>query len=108
MPVLEHKTNTRILLNKVLYATDFSTASREALPYALAICRHYESTLHAIHVLPEFDVWVHAEAVNPVTLESAHETQSRDAMEKMRKLSPELESTPHHMYVRRGKIWDVV
>lgn len=108
MPALEHKTNTRILLNNVLYATDFTTASGEALPYALAICRHYESTLHAVHVLPEFDAWVHAEAVNPVTLESACEAKSRDALGRMRQLSPELESAPHHMYVRRGKIWDVV
>jgi nucleotide-binding universal stress UspA family protein len=108
MPALEHKINTRILLNNVLYATDFSTASHQALPYALAICRYYESTLHAIHVLPEFDAWVQAEAVNPVTLESARRTQSRAVIEKMRELSPELESTPNHIYVRRGNIWDVV
>jgi nucleotide-binding universal stress UspA family protein len=108
MPVIEPKTSTRITLDNVLYATDFSAPACAALPYALAIGRHYESTLHVVHVVPEFDVLVQAEAVNPVTFDSAYAAQARAARDRMRTLTSELACIPHRTYVRRGKIWDVV
>jgi Universal stress protein family len=43
-----------------------------------------------------------------VTFESAYEAESRDALERMRKLAPELENTPHHLHVRRGETWDLL
>lgn len=100
-------TNTRIALKNVLYATDFSAAACAALPYALAICRHYEGTLHVVHVIPE-DILGQAEGVNPVTFEKICEAKNRNAMERMRQLSPELAATPHHTYVQRGRILDVI
>jgi hypothetical protein len=81
--VLEPKTSTRIALNNVLFATDFSAAAETALPYAVAICRRYGSVLHAVHVIPEFNILVHADAVNPVTFESAYEAELHDARERM-------------------------
>src|SRR5215467_396439 len=108
MLTIEHKINTRISVNNVLYATDFSTAACMALPYALAICRHYEGVLHVVHVIQDFDILFQAEGVNPVTFEKTWEAKNRNAMERIRKLSPNLAGTPHHTYVRRGKIRDEI
>jgi nucleotide-binding universal stress UspA family protein len=41
-----------IKLRKILYATDFSEASRAALPVASAIARHYGSELVIANVCP--------------------------------------------------------
>jgi nucleotide-binding universal stress UspA family protein len=106
--VLEPKISTRIALNNVLFATDFSAAAEMAVPYAVAICRRYGSVLHAVHVIPEFNILVHADAVNPVTFESAYEAELHDARERMKYLLPDLEGIPHHTYVRRGKLWNVI
>jgi len=43
---------SRIAINQILFATDFSLASENALRYATALARRYESTLHILHVLP--------------------------------------------------------
>jgi len=43
---------SRIALNQILFATDFSSASESALRYAVALAKRYESTLHIVHVLP--------------------------------------------------------
>jgi nucleotide-binding universal stress UspA family protein len=106
--VLEPKTSTRIALNNVLFATDFSAAAETAVPYAVAICRRYGSVLHAVHVIPEFNILVHADAVNPVTFESAYEAELHDARKRMKYLLPDLEVIPHHTYIRRGKLWNVI
>ena len=43
---------TRISLKNILFPTDFSAASNEALPFALAFARMYGSTLVMAHALP--------------------------------------------------------
>jgi nucleotide-binding universal stress UspA family protein len=106
--VLEQKTSTRIALNNVLFATDFSAAAETALPYAVAICRRYGSTLHAAHVIQELSILVHGETVNPVTFESAYEAELREAREQMMHLVSDLKCIPHHTYIRRGNIWNVI
>jgi nucleotide-binding universal stress UspA family protein len=42
----------KIALRNILVATDFSSASTRALPYALAIANRYGAKLHIAHVLP--------------------------------------------------------
>jgi len=106
--VLEPKISTRIALNNVLFATDFSAAAQTALPYAVAICRKYGSTLHAVHVIPEFNILVHARAMDLVTLESAYEAELHDARERVKYLLPDLEGIAHHTYVRHGELWNVI
>jgi nucleotide-binding universal stress UspA family protein len=108
MPLAEQKTTTRVALNNVLFATDFSGAAQAALPYALAISRHYGSTLHSVHVIPDFNVLVHPQAVDPVTFEAAYEAEKREALEHMRDLTSELQEVPHSTYIRRGRVWDAV
>jgi nucleotide-binding universal stress UspA family protein len=44
--------NDKISLRNVLFATDFSTASMQALPYATGIARRFDSKLCIAHVVP--------------------------------------------------------
>ncbi len=101
-------TSTRVSLKNVLFATDFSSVAQGGLPYALAICRHYGSTLHAVHAIPEVSILVQAEAVAPQVLDSGYETIRREAIDRIMHLSPELQNIPHRIYVRRGGVWDVL
>jgi nucleotide-binding universal stress UspA family protein len=43
----------RIAVENVLFATDFSSCSDAALPYAASIARRFGATLHAAHVMPK-------------------------------------------------------
>ncbi len=42
---------TRLTLKNILYLTDFSESSEDAIPFAIAIAREYGAKLHALHVL---------------------------------------------------------
>jgi len=108
MPVVEKTIRARISIDNVLFATDFTAASQTALPYALAICRHYESTLHAVHVIAEINPFVGGDTRAFGALESGYESTRRDATERIMHLSPGLDNIPHHIYVCRGAIWSVL
>jgi nucleotide-binding universal stress UspA family protein len=43
---------TRAQFKTILFATDFSTAAAQAIPYVRKIAEHYESSLVALHVRP--------------------------------------------------------
>ena len=43
---------TRAQFKTILFATDFSTAAAQALPYVKKIAEHFESNLVALHVRP--------------------------------------------------------
>jgi nucleotide-binding universal stress UspA family protein len=106
--VLGEKTDTRVSLKNVLFATDFSATAQAALPYALAISRHYGSMLHAVHVIPDFDILVHAQASDPVTFEKAYDAEKCVRLEQMRDLGPDLEEVAHRTHIRHGKVWEAV
>ena len=42
----------RIQVKNILFTTDFSAASRAAVPYALELGKHYGAKVHALHVNP--------------------------------------------------------
>lgn len=50
-----HPADGTILLKNVLFATDFSTASMQALPYAKAIAQRFNAKLFSGHVVPPGD-----------------------------------------------------
>ena len=50
-----HPANGTIFLKSVLFATDFSTASMQALPYAKAIAQRFNAKLFSGHVVPPDD-----------------------------------------------------
>jgi len=108
MATAVQKPNTRILLKNVLFATDLSSAAHAALPYALAIARHYGSTLHAVHVLPELDIMLRRESSSPSDYEAVLGDETRIALQKIRDLIPELNDMPNDVQVCRGRVWDAI
>jgi len=45
-------TPTRIKLQNILFATDFSPSAQSALPYALTLGRSYEARMYSVNVIP--------------------------------------------------------
>jgi len=105
--LLEEKNNTAISLKNILFATDFSEVSETALPYAAAMSFRYGGMVHLVHALPEIDL-VHTTAIDPATVGSFYEDTHSDAQEKMQDLSLRLRGLPHHTYIRRGKVGEVL
>jgi nucleotide-binding universal stress UspA family protein len=93
----------RVSLESILYATDLSRPSAEALPYALSIARKYGSTIFAVHVIssPAF-------LVSPPTVElQAIAAQAlREANEGMGGLEGQMKGIPHEIIIRKGDIWE--
>jgi nucleotide-binding universal stress UspA family protein len=92
---------TRVQLNNVLFATDFSSAAGAAVPYATALARHYGAQLYALHVRPQ--------AVNPMappeswkSLEEAAEIQ---ADQEKQKLVQTFAGIPIQVLIREGDLW---
>ena len=71
---------TRIQLRNVLYCTDLSPSASSALPQAVALARHFGSTLHALHVRPALlYIWSFSTAA-PLLVEPT-EAQLREKIE---------------------------
>ena len=49
------RVNGKVSLRNVLFATDFSIASMQALPYATGIARRFDSKLYIAHIVPPED-----------------------------------------------------
>ncbi len=67
-----------ISLQRILFATDFSEASMQAMPYATAIARNFNSKLFILHVVPPEDY-----ASGCKSLEEAAQIACRDAKVKL-------------------------
>src|ERR1022692_2809626 len=113
MTVLEFKQDTpetdkqpaAISVKNVLYATDFSTTSESALPYATAICRRFGSTLHLAHVLSDTNLLLMTGGVDYVCFETLYGDAQSLAQEKVQHIADELREIPYRTYVRHGKVW---
>ena len=95
---------TRVSLKNILYATDFSTASEAALPYALSIARRFESNLIAVHVnsAPSF-----APALPPEDWPAIVQAEQAQAKVDAQHLEKKLAGIPHELVFRDGEIWEV-
>jgi nucleotide-binding universal stress UspA family protein len=94
-----------IALRNILFATDFSSASEHALPFALEFANRYNSTLFVVHAVPPMSVVVPVEPV-PDQLELMREAAERD-MEKFLEYAP-VKEVAHEAMVMDGEVWDVV
>jgi len=95
----------RIAVENVLFATDFSTCSDAALPYAASIARRFGATLHAVHVMPTFaDAFFASGERKSVEAEKEH-TQIEAYLEG---LENQLEDTSPKIRTPRGKISDAL
>jgi nucleotide-binding universal stress UspA family protein len=71
-----------IELKRILYATDFSEASRAALPIVAAIARHYGSRVYSAHVWspPTYPM------LSPEVVSVLDRRQQREAQDKLERL----------------------
>jgi len=92
---------TRVAIQNILLATDFSSCSDAALPFAAGLAHRYGSTLFTVSVVPSI----------PYDLLPADPLQpARVANEKMRLLiaSGMLAGVPHKEFVEQGDIANVL
>src|ERR1051326_3839617 len=94
-----------IAVKNVLFATDFSETAESALPYAIAICRHFGSILHSVHVLSETSTLFMTGGVDYVSASTIYEDAYTDAKERLDHMALRMEGIPHHNHVRHGFLW---
>lgn len=97
--------DTRVTLQNVLFATDFSSSSEAALPYALSVVRAYDSQLYVAHVIRP-DLF---QLVPPEEADALHQSTRRHAEEQMAALliSGRLRDVPHQVLIREGPLWPI-
>src|ERR1700757_2786808 len=105
IPVTDDEAHSPVAVKNVLFATDFSPTSEAALPYAVAICRRFGSTLHTVHVLSEASLLMMTGGVDYVSMGTIYEDAHNEAKDKLDQNAAHLETIPHHIYVRHGAVW---
>jgi nucleotide-binding universal stress UspA family protein len=93
----------RVHFERILYATDLSKDSAEALPYALSIARKYGSTIVALHVISSLALEV---SFPTITLQAIAAQALREAKESIAGLANQMGGVPHELMVRKGDVWD--
>lgn len=94
-----------IFLKNILYATDFSPTSESALPFAVALCRRFGSTLHVAHVLSDANLMLMTGGVDYLCLETLYEDARNEANKKIQQITHRLGKIPFRSYVRHGQLW---
>jgi len=106
--VADRETNrnaSALRVKNVLFATDFSATSEAAMPYATAICRHFGSTLHVVHVLSDTNLLMMSGGVDYVSMGTLYEDAHTEAKEKLDQLAECFQGIPHKSHVRHGQVW---
>ena len=87
----------------ILFATDFSPASRKALEYAASLARRYGSTIYLTHVIT-VDGYPLA---SPEYAVSSLQKMHVEAMQGFRELlkSGELIELPYKVLIQEGNLW---
>lgn len=97
---------TRILFDRILFATDFSPASTAALPYATAIARHFGTKLYLAYVIPP-----DAYELIPVDERDAALENIRAHVEEQMAVvpaTPLLKGLSHEVRVDHGVVWPML
>ena len=92
----------RIEVKNVLYLTDFSARSDEALSFAKAIGRAYGSQIYAVHILvPDALTYM-----SPDSITAAIELQREFVVGQMQRVEAQLRGLPHNVVVEQGReVW---
>ncbi len=87
----------------ILMATDFSTCSENALDYALAVARHYDSRIFLAHVLTP----TMYQLLPPEAAASAYEAVRQGAEQALADIliSGRLREVPHEVILEEGHLW---
>ncbi|MGH9703774.1 MAG: universal stress protein [Candidatus Acidiferrales bacterium] len=99
MKTLERQ--ARIELKNIVFATDFSRPSEDALPYAAELARHFGAKLYALHVRPS-EIYTMAA---PESWQALAEAQQAAAREKVRNLVSRFPDVKSEVVIEEGEIW---
>ena len=90
------------LIKRVLFTTDFSAASLQALPFARRIARQFHSKLYAVHIVPPEDYTTGA-----TSIDEAAEIACSEARFKLKAMaeSDALKGIRAEISVGHGDIW---
>jgi nucleotide-binding universal stress UspA family protein len=92
----------RVLIKRILYATDFSRASVSALPYALALAGKHDAKIYAAHVSPE-RIGLPTSVCEG--LQAMGAIPAREDLEALKNLEAQLRDVPHEILLRKGDVW---
>jgi nucleotide-binding universal stress UspA family protein len=103
---MQEKISKEIYLRQILVGTDFSEFSRGALAYAIALAKHYGSTIRIVHAIPP-------EPLQPVPLDALPDELNRQqfqAKAEMQKLEQEagIGGVRHRTEIVSGEVGDVL
>lgn len=93
---------SRIKLQNILYATDFSQSAPTVMSHALDLARHYGAMLYTVHVLPHMP-FVEAAAPYPEEIKS-------QANQKLNTLTGSVSwpAIGHKELIEQGELWQVL
>ena len=102
---------TRVSVKNILFATDFSSNSDAALPYALAISRQYGAKLYAAYAMNP-DAYRFAPdtyALAPIaSWRALAEAEEHEAQKRAQQLEERLRGVPHQLIFQEGDVWEVL
>jgi|SRR5579871_987479 len=101
----ERTTAAAISVRNVLFATDFSDSSEAALPYAVAICRHFGGTLHAVHVFSDATLLMMSGGVDYLSLGTIFDDAHTEAKARLEGMVQCIGGISHRCHVRHGQVW---
>lgn len=96
----------RLALKNILFTTDFTDASRHALPFAAALARHYGSHLFLAHVIEQIPMSSVPMDVMPPEIERDEERISKRMQDFMH--TDELQGLKTDAIVESGFLWPCV
>jgi nucleotide-binding universal stress UspA family protein len=94
-------TPAQIAVKNILFATDFSSTTGLALPYAMGIARRSGATIHAVHVVQP-DIYP---LVPPSEWQKMAQEEKVFREEKRNQLEEELQGLPHEFLFPAGNVW---
>ncbi len=96
---------SRITINRILLATDFSPEAQNALQCAVSLAKRYESTIFLTHALSTEGSIGAVEAWPDLA-----DVMRHDAEQSLAKLASaeDLRLLPHEVILRSGDTWDVI
>ena len=97
---------TRLALNNILFATDFSEPSRNALPFATALARQYHSTFFVANVLEETPITSVPMDYLPPEIEGERELAQKRMVELLK--SDLFHDLKTEVVIEPGFIWPVL
>jgi nucleotide-binding universal stress UspA family protein len=95
---------SRVAVKNILFPTDFSPQSEAAFEYAKLLARHYDATVHAVHVVtPELYGALPAEGLSAAVATLRHEVHGR-----MDELHRRMQGLQHATFISEGPLWEVL